>query len=105
MLQEDVAAQQLRKVELQLALHAGVVQIEVGTMIGVVGRPHHPVNEPMATMVESTHRAGDALVAVLHAELRGVVHLGAQSGIAIVGGTLVIEVGERGQTEAFVVGE
>ena len=99
-----VATHHPGEIQIDIGLYAQVVHVEIGTMEHVISMVHHPVNHPMATMIETTQRSRHAFRMILHSGLYATVFLGFESRISVVGGALVIKVGKGGQTEALVVG-
>ena len=104
-LHPGVVLHEFREGRLSLNLHSKVVEVEGSGMVDVIGRIHHPVNHLCATMVEATDGCAQTLCRILSAKREGVVVLGLEAAVSFMGGTLVVEFGEGGQTETFIIGE
>ena len=100
-----VAPEKLRQEKLSAKLHAQIVEVEGSSVVDVVGRIHHPVYHLRAVVVEATEGCAQARCNVLPAEREGVVVLGFEAAVAFMRRAFVVEFGEGGQAEAFVVGK
>ena len=98
-----VLVEQLGEAETSFCLNAHIVQVEGSTVVGIIGSIHDPVYHLIAPMIESAQGALESGSGILDTHLQRTVMLRLQALIAIVGRTLVIELGERRQAEALVV--
>ena len=93
-------------IEQQLGRERGavVVQLEVGRMIDVIGRAHHPVYHVRAAVVIGLDLHRGKTPSIVHSYTPSRTFLGTQADIALLGGTLIIQIGKRGQPQRAVPG-